>query len=79
MYPWNPAMSQQPAVLTDDEGVELSETAAQVYLWRYKAFRDAGIHIALAEMLADSDADLAALRKLQDAGCPVDTIIAILT
>ena len=62
--------------VADDLLDEPGETAEreQVYRHRYKEARDAGMSIVEASLFADSDGDLAELRRLVQLGCPIQLI-----
>lgn len=63
--------------MTDEDGEWLSLELLSVRNWRYDEARKAGLSGVEAMMFAESDRDLAELRKLVAAGCPVETLRAI--
>lgn len=63
-------MTVEPATVPSDR-------CADVYRWRYREARQAGMTIIEASLFADSQADLAQLRKLVAAGCAPELILAI--
>ena len=48
-----------------------------VLLNRYREAREAGLTVVEARLFAESDRDVGELRKLVRAGCPVETLRAI--
>lgn len=61
----------------DEDGERLSLEYLSVRNWRYDEARKAGLTGVEAAMFAESDRELAELRKLVKAGCPVDKLRAI--
>jgi hypothetical protein len=59
------------------DGDWLSLEQLAVRNWRYDEARKAGLTPVEAALFAESDRDLAELRKLISVGCPVDQIRAI--
>ena len=62
--------------VADDLHAEAGATAEaqQVYRHRYREAREAGMSIVEASLFADSDGDLAELRRLVELGCPIQLI-----
>lgn len=56
----------------------LSDEALEVKRRRYREARHAGLSIAEATLFADSDSDVAILRKLVGFGCPAHQIARII-
>jgi hypothetical protein len=57
---------------------DTSEEDRRVLRWRLEQFLELGFGLVNAAMLADSDADLSAARRLVDRGCPPPTAARIL-
>lgn len=82
MYAGSPGSSgkannREAPRMTVEQDTEVDETEA-VYRHRYREARDAGMSIVEAQLFADSDGDLAVLRKLLAAGCTPQMILRIL-
>lgn len=59
----------------DGQDDELAENRRlEVLRWRYKEARQAGLTIVEASLFAESDADLAELRRLVRDGCPTELV-----
>lgn len=61
----------------DADGEWLSLEQLAVRNWRFDEAREAGLTAVEAKLFAESDRDIGELRKLVKAGCPVDTLRAI--
>ena len=60
-----------------DETADISDEQLEVLRRRYTEARKAGLTIIEAKLFAESDADVGELRRLVRAGCPVETLRAI--
>jgi len=56
---------------------DTSDEQLEVVRRRYTEARKAGLTIIEAKLFAESDADVGELRRLVRAGCPVETLRAI--
>jgi hypothetical protein len=59
------------------DGDRLSLEQVAVRNWRYDEARRAGLTPVESALFAESDRDIAELRRLVKAGCPVDQLRAI--
>ena len=57
--------------------MDTSDELLEVVRRRYTEARQAGLTIVEAKLFAESEADVGELRRLVQAGCPVETLRAI--
>ena len=65
-------MDPEPAAAEalDDEPPRYSEEQRRVHVWRYRQIRALGFQRLESRLLAESDAEIALLRRLIEHGCP---------
>jgi len=69
-------MEADPAAAPPDEE-QLSQQDRQVLAWRYQQIRGLGFERLESRLLAQSDAELALIRRLIKNGCPTTVALNI--